>query len=269
MMNKYLIFGVVLILFLSGCYEPLKGDLFDEYSKSVVIEAKLTSQEPPYFIYVSYTAPPDGVLDFIPVNDAIATISNDTGEKVSAEFVEAGKYSLSNWTVQPSNWYHLRVTVEGKVYTADELMPFFPIIDSFQANYRLNFVDGSGYYFKLFIKTKTDTIQYYRAEVWENGLLYNGYSDLLVFDDSYTTGQFAWTAPYAFTFGDSVTIKLHGITENMYKYYYGLNRQTTNNFSNIQPPLLNPPSNINKKPMGYFQVSSVTSIDSVLSEKIQ
>ncbi len=268
-MKKQLIFGYLTILFLSGCYEPLKGDLFDEYLKSVVIEAKISSQEPPYLVYVSFTAPPDGVLDFIPVNDATATISNDLGEKVTAEFVEAGKYSITDWTVQPSNWYHLRVNVEGKVYTADELMPPFPIIDSFQINYRLNFVDGSGYYFKLFIKTKVDTIQYYRAEVWKDGSLYNGYSDLLVFDDSYTNGQFAWTAPYAFAIGDSATIKLHGITENMYKYYYGLNRQTTNNFSNIQPPLLNPSSNINKNPMGYFQVSSVSRIDSVLTNKIQ
>lgn len=265
-MKIFLKFWGLILLLLSGCYEPLEGDLFEDYLPKVVIEGRFSNQEPPYFINVSITAPPDGIPDFFPVNGAVIKISNDFGMSAIADSFSSGKYIINNWDLIPSNWYHLKVYTDGKVYTADELMPSYPKIDSFQVNYRSNFVDGSGYYFKLFIHAKVDTTQYYRAEVWKNGELFNSYSDLLFFDDSYTKEQFAWTAPYAFSKGDSVNIKLHGISENMYKYYYGLSKQTTNNFSNIQPPMLNPPSNINNHPLGYFQVSAVSSIDSVLSK---
>ncbi len=251
-------------LLLPSCYEPLEKDLYEDYQPRIVIEGKISDQFSPYFIKVSYSAPPDSIVDFIPINEALIRVRDDSGYVETAEWSSQGIYVINNLQPIYGLKYYLSVQVEGKIYKAEEMLPAPPIIDTFVIQYKSNAIDGKGYYFKLFLKNETTSVKYYKAEVSRNDSLFNGYDDLLVFDDTYSLGMLEWTAPYAFAKGDSVSIRLHSISENMFKYYYDLTRQTANVFSNIQPPGLNPETNLSNLSLGYFQASSIVKIDTVL-----
>ncbi|HAM97806.1 MAG TPA: hypothetical protein DCQ26_04285 [Marinilabiliales bacterium] len=261
--NIIWIFTVTLLI--PACYEPLEKDLYEDYQPRLVIEGKISDQAPPFSVKVSYSAPPDSTVDFIPINEALIRIRDDSGYVETAEWSTNGTYVFNNLEAVYGYNYYLSVQIEGKIYKAEELLPVPPIVDTFLIQYKSDAIDGKGYYFKLLLKNETESVKYYKAEVSKNDSLFNGYDDLLVFDDSYSQGMLEWTAPYAFAKGDSVTIKLHSLSENMYKYYYDLTRQTANVFSNIQPPGLNPENNLTNECLGYFQASSITRIDTVLS----
>ncbi|PKP07994.1 MAG: hypothetical protein CVU09_17710 [Bacteroidetes bacterium HGW-Bacteroidetes-4] len=251
-------------LLLSGCFEVSESILFEDYKPQLVIEGLVDSDAPPYFIKVSQSAPPDGDEDFFPVNNARIIMSSSLQEEEIARWVSPGTYEVGSFTGKPGAQYNLLVQIDDKQYIAQEYMPSLPAIDSVSIDYRKNYVDGDGYYFKLFIQKKANEVNYYKVDVRVNDSVFNGYDDLLIFDDSYFEDQYTYILPYAFNRNDSIGIVLRRISENMHQYYNGLIRQTTNVFGNIQPPMLNPESNVNYDVLGYFQASAVVKIDTLI-----
>lgn len=251
---------------LAGCFEVSETILFEDYKPQLVIEGIIDSDTPPYFIKVTQSAPPDGEEDFFPVNNARIIINSSLQEEEIARWVSPGTYEVGSFTGISGTQYNLLVQIEDQQFIAQEYMPTLPSLDSVSIDYRTNYVDGNGYYFKLFIQKTANEVNYYKVDVRVNDSVFNGYADLLIFDDSYFEDQYTYILPFAFNLNDSVSIVLHRISENMYQYYNGLIRQTTNVFGNIQPPMLNPESNIKYDVLGYFQASAVVKIDTLIVE---
>lgn len=257
--------GMLVLIMLQSCFEVSEDSLYEDYDPKLVIEGIVTSEHPPYFIKVSKSAPPDDTVDFFPVNNARIIINDNLDEEELARWVSPGLYEVGSFTGKPGAEYHMLVTVDNNDFIATEVMHQVPKVDSISIDYRQNYVDGDGYYFKLFINKQGLATNYYKVEVTKNDSLYNAYSDLLIFDDAYAEQQYSYVLPYSFNNGDLVSIRLIAISEDIYTYYYGLTRQTTNIFSNIQPPFLNPESNIKYGVLGYFQASAVLQVDTILS----
>ncbi|MGD9994875.1 MAG: DUF4249 family protein [Salinivirgaceae bacterium] len=266
-MHSWKIYGLLLLtsLLLAGCFEVSETILFEDYKPQLVIEGIVDSDAPPYFIKVTQSAPPDGEEDYFPVNNARIIVSSSFQEEEIARWVSPGTYEVGSFTGIPGAQYSLMVQIDDQQFIAQEYMPSLPSIDSVSIDYRTNYVDGDGYYFKLFIQKMANEVNYYKVDVRVNDSVFDGYADLLIFDDSYFEDQYTYILPYAFNPNDSINIVLHRISENIHQYYYGLIRQTTNVFGNIQPPMLNPESNIKYDVLGYFQASAVVKIDTLIA----
>jgi hypothetical protein len=268
-MNKLLFKVFILVLSiqltLTGCFEISGDSLYEDYNSKLVIEGIIDSGLPPYYIKVSKSAPADGEVDFFPVNDARILVNSTLGDGEIARWVSPGVYELGSFTGNPGVTYSLLVSVDNEDFIAEDVMPEVPVLDSVEINYRINYTDGTGYYFKFYFLKPLNVTNYYKFEITLNDSLYNGYSDLILIDDAYSENLFEYILPYAFNTNDAVSIVIHAISPIIYTYYYGLTRQTTNVFSNIQPPILNPESNIQTNVLGYFQASSKIKIDTLIN----
>lgn len=254
----------LLLLFLSSCFEPFEESVFEDSEPLVVIEANIFSEDPPYEVKVSRSVIPGEEVNETYINNAIIQLNDNLGNQIYFQPLGDGEYYLSEIKGQPEVIYYLDVFIDNEVYTANETMPKLPAIDSINYSFRENYVDGDGYYITLFMQKRKDTISYYKVDLQLGDSLFQDYSDLLIFDDSYTLQTFDIILPYAFKPEDSVTVDLLGISKNMYDYYYGISRQTTNLFSNIQPPMLNPNTNFTNGSLGYFQAASVVKLHQVI-----
>ena len=100
-------------------------------------------------------------------------------------------------------------------------------------------------------------MQLYRIEVEKNGKLLNDGLSLWLYEDSHLSESYQMTIPYPFESGDVVEVSVYSLSPTVYEYFSGLSNQFSSKYSNIQPPLTNPKSNIRPSALGCFQASSV------------
>lgn len=256
-----LLVGIAVI---SSCFE-ISGDvLFEDFEEQVVIEANLNNIDSQCVVKISRTVHPDSQQMENPVNDAQVILSGNSGESELLIRVQPGMYVSNNIKGKPLEEYSLRVYCNNENYNAIETMDEPGAVHRVELLYLDEHVKTEGYYVKLYIEKELNKTKYYKLDVIHNDSLFGGYSDLLLINDAYVTDVLEYLVPYVFQEGDSVNIYLHTITASMNKYYYELNKQSSNAFSNIQPPLINPPSNFTNHALGYFQVSAVTPISIVI-----
>lgn len=261
----------IIILFqitlLVSCFQPFEEDLYEDSDPSIVIEARMNNIDKFCHVMVSKSVKPDNESSSDPVNNAVVFLRDfyDNTEKLN--WFGSGIYISNEIIGVPNDYYYISIEVEGKEYFAIDKMPDLPELDSSNVYYRSNYMAGSGYYLSLYMRKRPDTISYYKINITVNDSLLNDYTDLLVFNDAYALKKYEIVLPYSFELDDSLSVDVHGISKEMYNYYYGLNKQTTNLFSNIQPPMLNPPSNFSNSSLGYFQASSIVRINEVIKEE--
>ncbi|MBR5959075.1 MAG: hypothetical protein IKZ99_11995, partial [Salinivirgaceae bacterium] len=127
--------------------------------------------------------------------------------------------------------------------------------------------DTIGYYITVLAPQISDTTSYYRIAVEQNGVPLDNYSNLWIYEDTHKASTFKMTVNHNFETGDSVVVKVYSLSENVYEYFFGLSKQFSTNFSNIQPPLTNPDNNINPTALGCFQASPVNVFRFVVGNK--
>jgi hypothetical protein len=265
--KKHVVFWLVVLAFgaiITGCIEETDSSLFESGPPELVIEGEINNGEPPYYIRISRSVDPESYLDFVPVSIAKVTIENNLGEVELLRPVSPGLYRASSIKGAEGVFYSLKVDVDNQLYTANDTMPQAPKVDTVLVTYKDEYPYVEGYYLSVQTQVLKNRRNYYRLRISVNDSLFNAYSDLIVFEDLNESGIQLVTLPYVFGENDTVQVTLNAITKVMYDYYNGLLKQTTNYFSNIQPPLVNPPSNISCNPLGYFQVTADTTIQVVV-----
>jgi hypothetical protein len=266
MKNKIIILIILSISTLVGCYQVTEGDLYEDYKQVVVIEALVNNKKPPYYVKITYSANPTDTVDYNIVRNAKVSISDRKDKLNYLQKISDNIYELDNITGTPDSTYFLDVFIDGVEYKANETMLKPPIIYRTEIKYRDEYVPVSGNYIKLFLNKDKHKVNYYKLDITKNDTLYNTYDDLIIFSDAYAEDTLRYLIPYAFNPKDSVVVDLNIISEDIYKYFYALKKQTINTFSNIQTPLKNPPNSIVNNPLGCFQVSAVTTIDIVIPD---
>lgn len=259
--------GLIVILFLIGlssCFEISDDDLYEDFESQVVIEAVFNNIDTGCVVKVNWSVDPKGSENVNPINNARVILSGSNGETELLTLIEPGKYASGNMQGVPLNKYSLRVQIENQNYVAFETMDNPASVHRVELVYLDKHVEDEGYYIKLYIEKELNKTKHYKLNVLKNGVLFNEYSDLLIFNDGYSQEVLEYIVPYSFEVGDSVSVHLNAITEQMSKYYYELSKQSSNTFSNIQPPMINPPSNFSNNALGFFQVSAKTIINVVI-----
>lgn len=253
-----------------SCILPSEESLFEPGDQSLVIEGRITnSSDVLNHVVITKSVNGDSKHNFEPINNALVRIKNEeTGIRETLEWYDNGKYILNSMIGNTENEYKLEVFYDGVLYESFEKMPTNPNISSVTISYQNRKPFDSGYYIYFKLGKRIDTIGYYKVDISINDSLLNGYSDFIVFEDRLFSKVQIYKVPKAFEINDKVKVCIYGLSESVYEYYMQLSKQTTNLFSNIQPPTTNPNNNVFPDVLGYFQASSVHIIDTVIEEPV-
>lgn len=263
---RYINIAAVLLGFITqSCLLPSNEYLFENTEQTVVIEGRISNCDTLQQVLVSKTVFGENTTDNQFINDAVVRIVNENNNITEElDFVGSGKYVTSKIEPEMGAAYRLEVEVEGGVYVATESVTSKPDISHVFSIFQDEPPYEPGEYLFFVFGKQKDSLAFYKIEVEINNKLQNEYSDLMVLDNRLFSESQLLMLPYALYEGDTVNVCVYALSELMYEYYLGLSKQTTNLYSNIQPPQINPSNNFNNEVLGYFQVSSVYQLDTVI-----
>lgn len=245
--------------FTTGCYEPSDFNAFGDGERVVVIEGRVTDADSVSTVIVSRSVSALDSNDCELVDNAIVFLRDDQGNAAQLIGIGKGRYWTTEINGEAGTRYLLTVEVDGEHYSSIDKMPPRAIIDSMVVEYRDNYTifDTIGYYVSIYSRQNNDSVQFYRVEIEKNGTLLNDGLSLWLYEDSHLTDIYKMTIPHTFVAGDSVMVCVYALSASAYEYFSGLSKQFSTIYSNIQPPLTNPESNILPSALGCFHASSV------------
>ena len=222
-----------------------------------VIESKISTDSVPFKVRVTTTA--DYYSLSIPiVTDALVTISGSDGS-LDTLFHDSAGYYYSKFVryCKVGILYTLKVTHNGKSYSATEACPSQNPVDSVKAIYQpKNGFFPAGYYLWEYTTEKAGKGDCYYWELYQN--------DTMIFDDFYYTGddqfledngqQLASDFQYPFRLGDSIVFEQHAITRQFFNFLNAVQSQTNRDGSPFSAPPSNISGNLSNGALGYFTV---------------
>ncbi len=263
--KNILIASVILFTLTIACLEPSEYSLFIDGEQTLVIEGRITDCSPPCKVLVTKSVGGEQFNNYEAVNNAqVKVVNESSNDEELLEFIGNGVYLSSTTNGEVGNLYRLEVDFDGAVYMSSEKITSKPKVGGVYITYLNDLQYGEGYYLYYNLFVNPDSVGYYKVEVTVNDSLYSGYKDLLVFEDRLYKENQSLKLPIAFNLHDTLKMCIYSLSENMYDYYMALSRQTTNLYSNIQPPVVNPSNNLSPSVLGYFQASSVYKLDTVI-----
>ncbi len=252
--NIIYLFVLAIVAFtLPSCQKVINVNL-NAADPKYVIEGNVTNLAGPYIIKITKTVNFDQLNDFPAVSGAVVSITDITAN-VADTLLELtpGYYTTSFIIGLPGHTYQLRITTNGKLFTASSTMPLPVTLDSLYMSksafgkprpaiiYTDPISKGNYYYFAEYKNhVQTDNI-YIRSDELINGETINQTLNRGGGESNLNTG-------------DSLSIGLQCIDSAIYQYYYSL-QQTKN--QNAATPA-NPQTNITGGALGYFSAHTVS-----------
>ena len=259
--RKYILFLIVtfVTVFTTSCYEPSDFAEFGESEPIIVIDGRITNLDPVATVVVSRSVSATDSADSESVDNAFVILRDNQGNSDTLVNVGRGVYQSDSIRGVIGNSYLLVVEADGERYNSIEQMPPCAAVDSIVIEYRNSYTifDTIGYYLSVYSQRNSDSVQLYRIEIEKNGKLLNDGLSLWLYEDSHLSDNYQMTIPYPFESGDVVEVSVYSLSAAVYEYFSGLSNQFSSKYSNIQPPLTNPKSNIRPSALGCFQASSV------------
>ncbi|MBQ4230316.1 MAG: DUF4249 domain-containing protein [Salinivirgaceae bacterium] len=245
--------------FTTGCYEPSDFAEFGQSEPIIVIEGRITNLDSVATVVVSRSVSATDSADCEFVDDALVIVRDNRGNSYTLDNAGPGLYQTANMRGVIGDSYLLTVEADGNNYSSVERMPPSAFVDSIVVEYRNSYTifDTIGYYLSVYSRRNSDSVQLYRIEVEKNGKLLNDGLSLWLYEDSHLSESYQMTIPYPFESGDVLEVSVYSLSPTVYEYFSGLSNQFSSKYSNIQPPLTNPKSNIRPSALGCFQASSV------------
>lgn len=259
-MKPALLFSCCLVILLS-CEKVIDVDL-NTAPPHLVIEGTITDQPGPYTVKlsktISYTAP----NEFVPVSEAIITLSDNTGATETLEETSPGIYQGNLLKGTPGNTYRLEVKSEGEVFTASSVMPAVVKIDTLIQGIKEKTGEDK-IAVETFFHDPPGTEDYYRLSFSVNDVLSESIFpfDARLYDGSYVKYELAREDEEEeeqglppIKAGDKVEVTLYHIDQPVYLYFLVLHQNLRDG-----PPTApgNPVSNISNGALGYFSAHTL------------
>jgi hypothetical protein len=243
----------------TSCQRVIKIDLNTDASK-VVIEGFVTDQLGIDTVKLTRTGSYFAPGTYPTINGAVVIITDDAGHTDTLPQVDSGRYVNPALQGVPGRTYTMKVFVDGKEYDAVSKMPLPVDIDSVVA-IPTNSSADTGFRIRCFFKDPVGVGNFYRAQLFINGQLQYGLSNLTLFQDKYTDGieENLRLRGYTGQPGDTARVDLMSIDDNTYNYFSVLRSisGSSNPISTATPQ--NPPSNIIGNAVGYFAAYPIRS----------
>lgn len=229
------------------------------------------------------------------VKNAIVVITTDNGNIVDTlNNLGNGKYVTTKIQGEVGKKYELFIDYEGEKFYSITEIKRVPPIDSIVTDFRQEGKYGRepGYFIDFFAKDLPGLGDTYRLKVYRNGVLFNRPSDLIIsFDGSFSSD--APTDGFRFVFpireslnprpnegdaapyvpGDVVKVEILSLTEDHYGFLREIRTQLNNGGLFASPPanlstnIMNLNPNSEKKAVGWFGGSAISSSTITISEQ--
>ncbi|CAD7816114.1 hypothetical protein CHRY9390_03103 [Chryseobacterium aquaeductus] len=255
---------IISLFFFTNCEKEIDLDL-DDRSGNIVIEANVTDQAGPYYVKITKSVAFTAGNTYPVVNNAVVILSDDNGQTETLNYIGEGFYETVNFTTAPGRTYTLKVTAEGKEFTAKSTMPQ-PVLlenlqqDSFEVAGELSytllpiFTDpstlGNRYLFSYTLNSNPNkTFEAFSDNV-NNGSV-NQRPLLLPNDDEDGISEKTKV-------GDIINVEMQCIDAAVYTYYTSLLEIIGGGGPGGGITPTNPPSNITNGALGYFSAHTVS-----------
>ena len=234
-------------------------------------------------------------------------VTDEEGNRFDFEETEEGYVwgdSLSISFLQLGTSYQLNVSIDGIQFSGtSEMKPVSPV-DSITFKYQEeDFFTTEDYYLAEFVATDfVGSGNTYWIKAWKNGVYLNKASEInIAYDAGFSaggnidgqvfiqpiqelinpfdpdeTGDELTKPPYSI--GDTVYVEIHSISESAFYFLNEVKIQTVRSggfgalfappFSNVSTNLMNEDVNSAIHPVGFFNVSSISSLEQVLTPEI-
>jgi hypothetical protein len=273
--NTYKIMSLFLAVLLSwSCQEIIDLDL-EQSEPKLVVEGKLTNERIIQKIKISESINYYDTTALAPFKDALVSLLDKDGN-----FIVNLPYNPEDSTYQSNTPFGLDIgqnyilqieakseilEAKGKVLenaTLDSL--YYLSAEELQALGQPVF--GEGYFMFVNGNLNNEGIEYFKLDVSVNDTLRNSRGD---FSNSILTSEFfgkefqALPVPGSFEEGDTVSLELYTLNEDVYQYYVEFINLLFNDGGVFSPPPVNPTTNIKNvtkpenEPLGYIQFSSI------------
>jgi len=239
------------ILTIASCQKAIDVDLNDA-DPVVVIEANYSAEDSTVRVRVTETSNFFSGEEEPTIDNALVTITNQTGVSTQVPFIANGNYVLENYIPEFGTTYTMTVLANGTTYTAScEMLQVInqqPIIyDSIEPG---PFSGDGGYLVALTYQDPSEPGNYTAAFVSLNDTLYTELGDITLNDDEFTNGNLVLRPLFIdlFEIGDKVEIELRTIDKKIFDYYNELISLTN---PNSAAPA-NPTYQWENRALGYF-----------------
>lgn len=264
--NFFLIL-ILTALFISGCEKVIDVDL-NEASPALVIQGNLSSDQKVAEVKLTMTTNYFDTLSPGKVTGAKVSLEDDKGQKIVLNETLKGVYAAFGLNTFYNTQYRLTVESKNEIYQAESVLNPPVAIDSVTWEYDegTSFFDA-GYYLKIWFFDPPSIQNYYRIQVYRNGLLKRSMDDLIVFNDRYVDGNKVeislFNDPYYLN--DTVLVQLVSLDKNAYDYFSTLGELINNNPGSAAPS--NPNTNFSNGALGYFSAWSSDTLKVIIREK--
>lgn len=247
---KKIFFPLLAIALLASCQQVIDVEL-NSKDAAIVIEANITDEPGPYTVLISKSVNFSDPNTFPGVSGAFVVMSDNAGNIDTLVETSAGVYVAATIQGVPGRTYTIRVTADGKTYTAQSSMPNAITLDSLV-------VEASGGFGGAYIipqwQDPLGTGDHYRCIEYVNGERVGAFLYDDAFSDGLVNGQPLLNFETQLESGDTVRVEFQCIDAANYLYFYSM-EQTANN--NTAAPA-NPESNFDNDALGYFNAHTVS-----------
>ncbi len=252
--------------FLPGCEKVIDVDL-NEASPALVIQGNLSSDQKVAEVKLTTTTSYFDTLSPEKVSGAKVSLEDNDGNKITLNETLKGVYAAFGLRPVYNIKYRLTVETKDKIYQAESVLNPPVKIDSVTWEYDegKSFFDA-GYYLNVWFFDPPSIQNYYRIQVYRNGLLKRSMDDLIVFNDRYVDGNKVnislFNDPYYLN--DTVLVQLISLDKNAYDYFNTLGELINTNPGSAAPA--NPNTNFSNGALGYFSAWSSDTLEVIIRE---
>lgn len=252
----YHISPLLIVLLLTACEKQVYPEL-EEIEPRLVVDGWIYSEPMPYYVYLSYT---DAYFsqDVPPAATGATVYLAENGVWIDTlqEMFPGFYFTNGMWQGQPGNTYQLKIELEGETYDAENTMTEPVAIDYVVPTTE----DDSLYSLNLFMQEPAKAGNYYRYQLYRNGLPYIPFmwdfeSDELI-NGQYIAGY--ELDDHYYLSGDTARLQLLSLNEEQYKFFYDVDEQESSGSLMDERPA-NPNSNISNGAFGYFGAAGSSS----------
>ncbi len=220
-MKKNSIFYIVLLAFSAfSCQKVIDLDI-NEVDPQLVIEGSFDAVKEEVRVKISETKNIFSTVDFPVVSGAQVEIVDQANNSSSLIDQGNGEYLLENYVPTYGNIYKMRVSVEGVIYEASDILPVVVPIDSLSQDFQEESLFGEEGYVVFTNFTDPQVENFYRANRVINGDSLTNLGDQFLFDDGFSNGN-SQSVPFFTTrhqIGDTIVVQFISYSQNTFDYY--------------------------------------------------
>ena len=266
MKSRNFIYYIIVLVTIGivSCQKVINVDL-NSASPQLVVVGTVTDQPGPYLVNLSQTVNFSADNVFPAASGAQIVLSDNTGNAETLAETSPGNYTSTIIQGVAGKTYSVSITYKGKNYTAVSTMPSAVNIDSLTIDSTSSKGGGFGKpkaknrSINVLFKDPVGVANYYRFVEIVNGVQKN---KIFITSDRYKDGA---NVSYnlsirdsSLNVGDSVTVILQSIDNNVYEYFRTLEQIATGGGLQTSTPG-NPTTNLSNNALGYFSACSVRS----------